>query len=195
MSAPPAPCMRARVRTRMRARVDARSRTPRPCVRAAQVRCAAVGAGVDTRGAAAALGGPLRRLPAPPRLSHFCLRCFSARSCVRRRGGAAAGGGPRRAAEAAARTAAADSLLPAVLLSPQLRSQTRRCCCGRRRAAGAWPPSYALAKFRPSTGATEDRQNKSTSDRKQSTPDASRDRGRGAAGAWPPIYALAKFCP
>ena len=95
-------------------------------------------------------------------------------------------GGRRRAAEAAARTAAADSLLPAVLLSPQLRSQTRRCCCGRRRAAGAWPPSYALAKFRPSTGATEDRQNKNTSDRKQSSPDASRDRARGASGGTPP---------
>ena len=39
--------------------------------------------------------GPLRRLPSPPRLTHLCLRCFSARSCFcRRAGAAAAGGGP-----------------------------------------------------------------------------------------------------
>ena len=41
----------------------------------------AVGAGVGAQGAAAAAGRPLRRLPSPPRLTHFCLRCFSARSC------------------------------------------------------------------------------------------------------------------
>ena len=36
---------------------------------------------MGAQGAAAAGGGPLRRLPSPPRLAHLCLRCFSARSC------------------------------------------------------------------------------------------------------------------
>ena len=43
---------------------------------------------MDAQVAAAAEGKPLRRLPSPPRLPCFCLRCFSACNCFSRRVGA-----------------------------------------------------------------------------------------------------------
>ena len=47
-----------------------------------------MGAGVGAECAAAAEGEPLRRLPSPPRLPYFCLRCFSACNSFSRRVGA-----------------------------------------------------------------------------------------------------------